>query len=126
MELRDDLDQADEVRVEVGQVLGRNPVLTVLPRASGCLHRVTAQEVSPNLEPGHVAHEAGGRVLCVPVAGDLDRVVLVDDRVEDRLARETRREGADAARPDELEFLLADRAVERHGLDRAHGNLLAG
>ena len=82
--LGDDLDESDDVRVELLQLLSRHPQLDVLT-ASDLLRLVSGGEVGADAEAGDVADVAGRLVLGVPVARYLRRVLLVEDRVEDGL-----------------------------------------
>ena len=80
-ELVNNLDLADDVRVEVVQIFGRNPQLQDCA-ATGLLNRVASHEVTLDLKSRYVPSAV---VLNVPVSRDLDCVVLVEDRIEDRL-----------------------------------------
>src|SRR5690348_4598117 len=64
-------------------------------------------------------HEAGAGFLDIPVAGDLHRIVLGEDRIEDRLLGEPRRKRLEAGLPDELQLLRADWAEEDRSLHRS-------
>src|SRR5919202_5274146 len=111
----DQVDGPDEAGVEGVQLLGRHPVLAVLAAARGP-DRVPLQERSSDAEAGDVAAGAGGWIPRVPLAGDLDGVRLIQDRVEDRLPRQARRERAPAAGLDQRELLRSDGTVQRHQL----------
>ena len=81
MELPYDLDRSDDVLVEGGEVFDRDPVLLVRAAADR-VDREPAEEVSPHVEAGDVAGQAGGRVYAIPVSGDLDGVFLAErDRI---------------------------------------------
>src|SRR5207248_2385428 len=71
------------------ELLGRDPQFEDRA-ATRLLDGTAAQEVRLDLEAGH---EAGAVVLDVPVPGDPDRVVLVENGIEDRLLGQPRRPG---------------------------------
>src|SRR5947209_17077915 len=78
VELGNDLDLADDVRVQLVKILSRNPVLQDrLP--ADLLDLVPIQERLSYLESGHVSRAA---CLDVPVASDLRRVFLVENGIE--------------------------------------------
>lgn len=52
----------------------------------------------------------------MPLASDEGGVLLVQDRVEDRLPVQTRRESAVAAFCDQVQLILADGTVENYRL----------
>src|SRR5690606_8904188 len=91
------LDCADDVAVELGEVFGGNPILLVLAGA-GDLDGVAGEELGRDLEAYDVA---GAAILSVPIAGDLRGVGAREHRVEDGLLGEPRWELAPAAVADE-------------------------
>src|SRR3712207_339723 len=78
-----------------------------------------ADEVATHREARNEAREAGGRIARVPVAGDLDGVLLREHGVEDRLVRQAGRELAPAARLDQLQLRTAHGAVQGDGVRNA-------
>jgi hypothetical protein len=71
--LGDELDLADDVRIERRQVLGRDPVLK--DGLTACLaYLVMVEEGLTDLEAGHVAR---ARRRHVPVPSDLGGVLLI-------------------------------------------------
>lgn len=81
VELMGELDLADDVGVEVVEILGGDPEFED-GAAAGLLDGVAAYEVGVELEAGDVV---GAVVFNVPVSGDSEGVVLVQERVEDGL-----------------------------------------
>lgn len=61
------------------------------------------------------------RFSCLLLPTTLFGVGLVEDRVEDGLARESRGERAVVEFSDELEFADADGAIEEHGMSFGSG-----
>lgn len=74
--LSDHLDQPDDVVVERSQFLCGNPQLDVLATAD--LMRLVSSR--KDAETRHIADVARGGILRVPVAGDLRRVLLAENR----------------------------------------------
>ncbi|MBT2410778.1 hypothetical protein J7I94_09425 [Streptomyces sp. ISL-12] len=100
MELVHQLDLANDVSVELVEFLGRYSQLE--DRPSACLlNRVPAQEIGLDVKAGD---KTGAVVLDVPVPRDLDGVLLVEDRVKDRLFRQPRRPGTPVQLAHQLEF----------------------
>ena len=56
---------------------------------------VSSRKLSPDAEARHIVDVVRGGILGVPVAGDLRRVLLVEDRIEDRLTGQSRWERAE-------------------------------
>ena len=86
--LGDDRDLAHDGVVEQLQLLGRDPVLTMLS-AAAFMWLVPRQLRAINLEGRDIARAA---VLRVPLPSDLRGVVLAEDGIEDRLPVQSRRE----------------------------------
>jgi hypothetical protein len=103
-------DLPNYVPIELGQFLGRHPKLSVHATADR-LNGVATYEICGDLESCDIA---GATFLYVPVARDLNRVLLVRDRIEDRLLRQPGRKLALARGLDKFEFLGADRSEERY------------
>src|SRR5882757_7954186 len=98
-----DLDQPHQMAVELVQLLRRHPQLQDrLP--TRLLDRVTPQELRLDPEPGHIPDPV---LRDVPVAGDLDGIVLVKDRIEDRLLRQPRRPSPPSRLLNEVKFVRA-------------------
>src|SRR5215831_7772827 len=116
MVFADHLDGAYERGVEVGEVLGRYPVLFMNRRADGpgC---VALQERGTHAKSGDVPDPAVARV---PVSRDLSGVGLVNDRIEDRLFRQARREGPVVRLTDEGELLLPHGSKQDDGVAGIH------
>ena len=93
MELRNDVDEADDVSIEVWQILRWNPQLAMHRGAHG-LHRIARQESAGDTEP---RNETGPGLSHVPLACDLSRILLVQHRVKNRLARQAWRKGSISA-----------------------------
>ena len=90
----DDLDRADDVPVELPQVLCRDSLFGEVPP----IHLVLFESVEVVLgdwEAGDVAHGSVVAILGVPLASDEGRVALAEDWVEDRLPVEARWELAE-------------------------------
>ena len=125
--LSDHLDQPHQVLVERVELLGGYPEFDVLATAD-LVGLVASREVSANVEPGDVADVARDGILGVPVAGDLRRILLLEDRIEDRLTGQSRRERAETTLGDQIELFFAPpvgRESRRHQTPnkrrRAHG-----
>jgi len=114
MELRNHLDGAMDVSVELGQVFSRNPVFQM--RCPAYLLWFKARQIGRvDLELGDEASMATPCVLGVPLARNLFGVLAVQDGVKDGLLRQARRELPKAAAFDELEFSPGDWPIERRG-----------
>jgi hypothetical protein len=108
MELRNDVDETDDVSIEVWQILRWNPQLA-MHRGAHRLHRIARQESAGDPEP---RNETGPGLPHVPLACDLSRILLVQHRVENWLTRQAWRKGSISAVRDERELLRAHRAEE--------------
>lgn len=115
MEFPNDFDEPNQMGIEFGKLLRGHPQFLMDPTADH-LDGVSLSELGVDMEPGHIP---GPTVLDVPVLGDLDRVFLIEDRIENRLIRQARREGSPARVFDEFEFFRADRSEEGECLHRA-------
>jgi hypothetical protein len=87
-ELRNHLDSADDVAVELCKFLRWNPVFTVLCR-TGDSNLIVAQIFRSYLKACDIADIAGCFILCVPIAGDLLGILRVQDRIKEWLKRKT-------------------------------------
>src|SRR3989440_12407648 len=88
------------------------------------MHLVAIQEVPAPLEPGHVA---GPGVLAVPAPGNHRRVLLVEDRVEDRLTGKARWPPPPPGRLNQRQLLRSGRSPQGHRLPpAAHPIMVAG
>src|SRR5262245_27055253 len=106
---RDDFDYPDDIAVELRQVLCRNPVLLMNRGADG-FDSIPPQKLRADLKAGH---EASPRpAFGVPIARDLRGVLFVENRIEDRLMWQSRREFVIAAGHDQIQLFLPDRAIE--------------
>src|ERR1700744_429437 len=74
-----DFDAPDDVLIERVELRGRNPIFRMRLSAS-LLDGMTAQERRIDREPRDVSDAAR---FHVPIARDLDRIFLLDNRVED-------------------------------------------
>ena len=83
------LNAANNIAVEFSQIFRGNPVFG-MNRATDLLHAETAQIFSANCELGDKPRAA---LLDVPIPRDLDRICLIRDWIEDRLAGKSRRDG---------------------------------
>ena len=102
-----DFDQADNVLVHLGKVFSGNPKFE-MNRGSDLLLRITGKKFSADGEPGDVA---GAAVRNIPVASDLPRVFLIQDRVEDRLVGQARRKLTKTVGGNQAEFFRPDGSV---------------
>src|SRR5260370_32309320 len=80
-----------------------------MDRTAYLLYRVAGEEFAAHGKSGHVAGTAG---FNVPIPRDLASIFLVQNRIEDRLLRQTRREFAEVAGRDQLQLFRADRAIQ--------------
>lgn len=80
----DNFDVPNEMRVELGKLLGGNPVLQVMI-GSGALDLVTREVLGLDGEAQYVTFVTGALVLCVPVARNLASIFDGEDRIEDGL-----------------------------------------
>ncbi len=106
------LDEAADVVVQAWQVPRRHPEFLV--RAPACtLNRVSGSERILQLETCDEADEAGELVDGVPVLRDLDSVVERQDRVEDRLVRQSRRPRTPTGFGDQLKLAESGRSIQK-------------
>src|SRR5215475_6474389 len=96
---RDDFDQSDNVSIELRQVLSRNPILLMNQGADG-FDVIPPQKVRADLKAGHESSPRSA--FGVPIARDPCGVLFVEDGVENRLMRQSRREFAITAGPDQI------------------------
>lgn len=95
------LDEAHDIVVECLQVLRRDPPFRVILTAY-LVHLVTTREVGAHGKSRDITDASISRI---PPAGDLDRVALVRDGIEDRLPRQPRRSAAETALFEQLQLL---------------------
>jgi len=112
--LRDHLDWPDNVAVELIKILGRYPVF-VMHMAAHAVDLVAREKRLLYLEPRHESTIARRAVLSVPIAGDLCRIFLVEDGIENWLPGQTRRPCPIATLGNELQFFRPSRTIERDG-----------
>jgi len=106
---RDDFDRPDDVAIEFRQVFSRNPIFLMNRGADG-FDFIPPQKVRADLK---ASHESSPRsAFGVPIARDLSGVLFVEDGVENRLMRQSRREFAITAASDQIQLFLPDRAIE--------------
>src|SRR5215510_7958082 len=105
----DDFDRPDDVAIEFRQVLNRNPILLMNRGADG-FDFIPPQKLRADLKAGHESSPRSA--FGVPIARDLSGVLFVEDGVENRLVRQSRREFAIASALDQIQLLLPDRAIE--------------
>src|SRR3546814_10418771 len=87
-------------------VLGGNPIF-LMRAAARRLDPIAVEIGFQHLETRHIAAAARTHI---PVARDLDRIILGCHRIEDRLLRQTRRKCAHAAFADQRQFCEPYRA----------------
>jgi hypothetical protein len=81
-----DLDQPDNIAVEFRKFICWNPKFCVNRRAY-LLHGIAEGKLCTDLE---ASHESGPALSHIPIAGNLSRVLLIGDRIEYWLPRQTR------------------------------------
>src|SRR5262249_36232265 len=96
------------------QLVGGYPVFQ-MRAGTGLFDLELRQVLAVNVKFQNISHVAGTLIPRVPVAGDLDCVFMRQYRVEDGLIGKTGRKSRVCAGSDEIEFLLADRAIEFAG-----------
>ena len=106
----DYLDPPDDLPVELVQFLRRYPQFGVLPTADA-LHRETREVFRRQGKTRDVANHAVLGVFGVPVAGDLDGVSLVGDRV--KIGCQESRAGTPGNQPRRSGRVHADRPGSR-------------
>src|SRR5688572_7384231 len=92
----DERDRPGDVLVEVVNFFDGNPKL-IDAGASYPMRRELPQVHGVHFKAQDVSDVSRSRVLGVPVARELRRVVLVEDRIEDRLTEQARREATPSA-----------------------------
>src|SRR5205823_1620277 len=112
--LSDHLDGPDNVAVELIKFVGRYPIF-FMHVAAHAVDLVASEALLAYLEPRHEPAAARRAVLRVPLAGDLCRVLLIEDGIEDRLPGQSRRPGPIATLGNELQFFRSGRTIERDG-----------
>ena len=103
-----ELDLSDDRGIERRQILGRDPVFLMRP-TPGDLDLISVEK---GAEPLETRHEAGAARRDVPVPGDPDRIVLGQDRIEERLFGGPKRKPRPAALLDQVEFFRPHRTPE--------------
>jgi len=114
MKSGDNFDQANEVLIESCELIGGHPQFAMV-RATDDMLLITRSERRIDSETSYVANVAGCFVLRIPIARDLNRIGLREDRIEEGLMRQPRRECTPSTLRDQLELLLADWAIESFG-----------
>jgi len=109
LEFSDDFNWADDVAIEFFQFLGGYPIL-LMNSGSGLLYRKPIEVINLNLEPEYVASPA---VPCIPVAGDLGCVLLIQHWVKNGLFREAWGKSAPSPGSYQLKLLLSCWPIER-------------
>src|SRR5215213_3564880 len=113
-ELRNDLDQPDNVTVELRKLLRGNPKL-LMHRCSNGLNRVAAEEALLDIES---RHESRATLPDVPIPSNLRRVLLIEDRIENRLLRKPGRKLTPPGGFNESKLFRTDRTIQS---DLLHG-----
>src|SRR5262249_42317110 len=121
----DHLDAADDLRIERRQLVGRHPQLLVRASARR-LDRILSRECVFDLEPCHEAGVARPRVLAIPIARDLPRVLEREDGIEDRLMGEPGRKRTEPRLGDQTKLLQPDGTVEHHAVGEPAQPFFAG
>jgi hypothetical protein len=119
-ERRDHLDLANDVVVELLEILGGNPVFEDV-LAAGLVDFVSVEKCATDPELGHVADAAG---IDVPVARDLRRVLLSKNRIEDGLNWQPGRPASRAGLLHEPEFVWPCWSPELDCLVSGHLSIL--
>src|SRR5690348_4344792 len=115
-EALDYLDLATNVRVELAQVFGGNPIFPVSLSARES-RLVACQKAACDLKSRHISR-AGCRY--VPIARDLAGILLGQHRIEDGLLGKARRKLAKSGPLDQRELGRPDRTVQRDGFGVIH------
>ena len=115
-----DLDAADNIAIECGELFCGNPVFECRG-ATDLLHMKLGQVAGSNRETKHISDEAGCCVLSIPFARDEGSVFLVQHRVENWLLVEARGKSTGTALGDQVEFFLAYGPIEDRGRICLHG-----
>jgi len=87
VELRNDLNGANNILIELGQLVSRNPEF-LADRSADSLHFVASHEIGAHSKTSHIS---GATFLYIPISRNNRCVLLVQYGIEDRLVRETRR-----------------------------------
>src|SRR6185312_3099700 len=109
-----DLDGSNDVGVERRKIFGWNPVFEGCS-AADFLHLIRSKERGANVEAKVVTDVPGEFILCIPLARDKARILLVQNRIKNRVPIEARREGTKVTVGDEIELALAHGTVKSDG-----------
>jgi len=104
------LNQPHNMSIEFAKLLSRYPILLMNPRPNS-LHWETREIIAFNRKAKHVANSTIARV---PVPRNMHRVLLIQDGIEDRLFRQTRRKLFPPAISYKREFVLSCRPKKDH------------
>ena len=107
-----DLDQADDVVVQCVKFLSGYPPFSVMS-AANFLDVVTIHKRASDTEPRDISDSI---VLHVPSGGDFNRILLVRNRVENRLLRQARWPATEAVGADKFEFLRSCGSIKQGGV----------
>src|SRR5579864_425243 len=88
-----------------------------MTRTSDYVLVVVTKKLRSNLESQNISHESRSFILCVPVVRDLSRIHLRQDRIEDRLLRQSWRKFAKPTRSYVVQLSLTHRPVQRRQWD---------
>jgi len=98
------LNRPDDGAVECLEVFSRYPIFEMC-MATSLLHRILRKKLTSHGKTGDKARSAHSNV---PIAGNLDRVVFGEHRIEDRLFWKAGWKSPHVRLPDQLKFLWAD------------------
>jgi hypothetical protein len=104
------LNRTFNVLIQFIQLRCGNPIFT-MARIADNMNIEPTQEVRSNVEFQNVALEARSFIFRVPVSGDLNGILFVQDRIKERLGRQARRETSKFSTSNQFQLFSADRAI---------------
>src|SRR6516162_11099903 len=109
-----DADMIDNIPIEVREVVGGDPQLSIVA-ATNYMDIEFIDVLVGHLEGRHEAREPGRLIFRVPVLGDSFRVHVGQHRVEDWLMREARRKSRVPGGSDQRKLLYSHWSEQSHG-----------
>ncbi len=116
------LDKADDIPVELIQLVSGNPVLRML-RSANHMHLPVFEIAHAHIESRHISH-GGIIMLGVPVSGYLSCISLGEYRIEDWLFGKSRRKSAPTGGCDKIKFVLANWPVQGDAIWHIETNII--
>ena len=105
-----DFDFAQNVQIKFLQLFSGNPQLLMVT-GTNSLDGIPGDERVFHVKPGYIAPVAGVGIAGIPLLCNLMGILMIQDRIEDGLFRQTGRKAGEVTLGDQIVFCLPYRAV---------------